>query len=386
MAVPQRGFALRERRPTMADVGRRAGVSATTVSFVLNGRDEGITEATRQRVRDAIAELGYRPNRAAQGLRTRRTQTVGFVTDEVAVLPPAGQTIAGAHDEAWTHGSLLLIVNTTRDPEVMGTAVHDLIDRQVDAMVLAVVGTRRVTVPVEAGRVPLVLANCFCAGDAYPCFLPDEAGGGRAAARMLLDAGHRRIAFLTGSAGSWATRARIRGARAVLGKAGVTLDPRLVRAGNFKADSGYVLARELLALPRSVRPTGVLCGNDRMATGALFAFAEAGVAVPGDVSVVGYDDQIDLAAEVHPALSSVRLPYYEMGRVATRHLLAGDVAELSRRTYLPCVPVPRASVGPPPTPPRLRATGRSGRPAATAGVADGGRTGRRGTPVPLESP
>lgn len=328
----------------MAEVARLAGVSPTTVSFVINDRP-GLPEATRQRVRDAIAALGYRPNRAARGLRTRRTHTLGFLTDEIAVTPFAGRTVTGAHDVAWKHQTLLLIANTTRDARVIGTAVDELLDRQVDGLVFAAVTTRQATLPPAAASVPAVLVNCFAPGNAFPCVLPDEEGGGRTAAALLLEAGHRRIAHLAGVKGAWATRQRLKGFRAALAGAGVPLDPRLVAFGTFRTDSGYALMRDLLR--EDDLPTAVFCGNDRMALGAYLAVKEAGLRIPEDISVVGYDDQEELAAEIHPALTTIRLPFYEMGHWAVEHLLAADVADLPPRTYLTCPPVLRDSVAPP---------------------------------------
>jgi LacI family transcriptional regulator, galactose operon repressor len=329
----------------MADVGSLAGVSATAVSFVINDKANGaISPATQRRVLDAVEKLGYRPNLNAQSLRTRRTRTIGFVTDEIAVRAPGGQTISAAHDVARKHGSLLLIANATRDARVLRRAIDDLIDRQVDAIVFAAVGTRRATLPEAVRRLPTVLVNCFVAGNLLPSFLPDEAGGGQAATELALAHGHRRVAFITGLPGAWATRERMRGYRAALRQADVRYEDELVLAGNFRADSGYELTRRLLS--GRARPTAIVCGNDLMALGAYLALKEAGLRIPEDISVVGYDDQEDLAADLRPALSTVRLPYYEMGRQAVEHIFAETVAELPPRTYTPCPIVPRASVGP----------------------------------------
>lgn len=338
------------RRPTMADVGRLAGVSPTTVSFVINAEDsQTISPATQQRVLDAVEKLGYRPNRAAQNLRTQRTSTIGFVTDEIAVEPFAGQVISGAHDQAWSQGSMLLVVNTMRSRAVIEAAIEDLLDRQVDAIIFAAAGTRRVTLPTTVARVPTLLVSCFTAGNAIPCVLPDEVGGGRAATQLLLDAGHRQIAYLTGSPGAWATRGRLRGHREALLAAGLDPHDQLVVPGNHHADSGYDLTRGLLRARHL--PTAIVCGNDRMALGAYLALAEAGVRIPEDISVVGYDDQDPLVTEIRPALSTMRLPYYEMGQWAARELLSGTTEHLPPRTYLPCPPSPRRSVGPPRTGP-----------------------------------
>jgi LacI family transcriptional regulator len=337
-------------RPTAADVGRLAGVSPTTVSFVLNNRqDQAISQATRQRVLDAVQELGYRPNRAAQGLRTKRTATIGYVTDEAAVDPFAGGAISGAHDCARRHHSMLLVVHTNRDPRIRRAAIEDLLDRQVDAILFAVVGTRRVTLPEIIVKVPAVLVNCFTVrsslASSLPTVLPDEEGAGYSAARVLLDAGHREIALLLGYAGAWATRTRLRGIRRALTEAGVDLSDIPIRHGNYRADSGYELTGQVLATGR--RPTALLCGNDRMAFGAYLALGEAGLRIPRDMSVVSFDDQDQLAADIKPALTTVRLPYYEMGSWAAEQLFPRGTPSQLGPVHLPCPVVLRDSVAAP---------------------------------------
>ncbi len=327
----------------MADVGRLAGVSASTVSFVLNQNSgQTISPGTRERVLEAVARLDYRPNRTARGLRTRRTATIGLVTDEIAVEPYAGLTILGAHEVVWAHGSLLLVVNTTRDQRIVREVIDELVDRPVDAILFAVMGTRRLVVPDALKGVPSLLVNGFARAGLLPAVLPDEVAGGRSATELLLRAGHRRIAYLTGRTQAWATRARLRGFQQALEQAGVQPADQVVRAGNYGADSGYQLTRDLIAA--GDLPTAIMCGNDRMAVGAYLALSEAGLRVPWDMSVVGYDDQVDLAARIRPALSTVRLPYYQMGRWAAQHVVSGTTGRLPARTYLPCPPVPRQSV------------------------------------------
>jgi LacI family transcriptional regulator len=330
----------------MADVGRLAGVSSSTVSFVLNENSgQTISNRTRKRVLEAVATLDYRPNRTARGLRTRRTATIGLVTDEIAVEPFAGATILGAHEVVWDHGSLLLVVNTTRDRRIIRDVINELVDRPVDAILFAVMGTRRVVLPDVLKGVPSLLINGYTAGNLLPAVLPDDVTGGYRATEMLITAGHRRIAYLTGRAEAWATRARLRGFRAAIDAAGLNPGDQVIRAGNYRVDSGYDLTRQLLT--ESGLPTAIMCGNDRMAIGAYLALREAGIEVPRDMSVVGYDDQSDLAARVHPQLSTIRLPYYQMGRWAARQVMTGSVAALPPRTYLPCPPVPRQSVAAP---------------------------------------
>ncbi len=334
------------KRATMADVGRLAGVSSSTVSFVLNENSgQTISRPTRQRVLDAVARLDYRPNRTARMLRTQRTATIGLVAEDIAIEPFAGATILGAHEVAWARGSLLLVVNATRDRRAVRDVIDELVDRPVDAIMFAAASTRRLTIPNALKGVPSLVVNGYPAGGLLPAVLPDEESGGRNATELLLAAGHRKIAYLTGRAQAWATRARLRGFRAALDGAGLSIDDQVVRAGNNQADSGYELTRQLLIEPD--RPTAIMCGNDRMALGVYLALGEAGIRVPQDMSVVGYDDQVDVAARVHPPLSTVRVPHYQMGSWAARQVVSGSVAGLPGRTYLPCPPVTRQSVAAP---------------------------------------
>lgn len=332
-------------RPTIVDVGRHAGVSATTVSFVLTGQDSKISAATRQRVLEAVEELGYRPNRAARGLRSGRTQTIGFITDEIGAMPFSGPTVSGIHDLAWEQKSLLLMVNTTRNPSRVLAAVEDLVDRQVDAMIFAAIGTRQIELPQLVRTVPTVLVNAYSKDGELPEVLPDEQAGGRAAAEHLLALGHTQLAFLTGREAAWATKARRRGFAEALDAAGLDPGNHPVLVGNYRIDTGYDLTME--AMRRNPRPTALLCGNDQMATGAYIALARLGLRVPEDVSVVGYDDEA-LAADLTPALTTVRIPFYEMGRVAAQHALAGTIGDMPSTTYLGCTLIARSSTAPPP--------------------------------------
>ncbi|MGC3994233.1 MAG: LacI family DNA-binding transcriptional regulator [Propionicimonas sp.] len=332
-------------RPTMADVGRVAGVSPTTVSLVLNGRDTKISDATRERVLAAVQDLDYRPNRTAQGLRLGTTSTIGFLTDEIAIEPFSGPMIAGIHDLAWEQRSLLLMVNTTRNPTRLRAAVEDLLDRRVDGLLFAAMGTRQVDFPLVPASTPTLLVNAFTPDGRLPCILPDEIAGGRAAVEHVLAMGHRRITFLAGRDAAWATRMRIRGYREGLEAAGIDPLRCPVHLGNYRIDSGYEIT--LRVMRERKPPTALLFGNDQMATGAYIALARLGLRIPDDVSVVGYDDE-PLAADLSPALTTVRIPFYEMGRIAAQHLLDGTVGHLPSRTYEPCTIIHRSSTNPPP--------------------------------------
>nr|WBO75915.1 LacI family DNA-binding transcriptional regulator [Streptomyces sp. SBE_14.2] len=339
-------------RPTSRDVARLAGVSHTAVSFVFNGRAEGnLSPATQERIRQAAVQLGYRPDPVARGLRRRRTAVIGLVTDEIASSPFAGRLLRGAMETAWADDHLVLTVDSGGDPAKEDAAVAELLDRRVDGIIYAAMSLRRVRVPEGLHRTHSVLANCLPEDDSLPAVIPAERAGGRTAARLLLDQGHRRIAHIGGS-DDIASVERLRGFRDTLRAEGITVPrPWVVRTGG-EISSGYEGALRLLEnVPADERPTGVFAYNDRVAAGILHAATRLGLTVPADLSVVGYDDQEHMAAHLAPPLTTVALPHRAMGEAAARLLL--DAIETGRTPpatvrRLACGVVSRESVGPVP--------------------------------------
>lgn len=348
------------------DVARAAGVSKTAVSFVFNNNDVGnISPATRERILAAAKELGYQPNRLAQSLRRQRTHVIGLVTDEIASSPFAGRLLGGAVDRATREGYVVVVFDSQDHPEREQSAVTELDLRQVDGLIYATMGRRELT-HLPTTRLPLVLANCQQEGDQHLSVVPDDHGGGRAAAEHLLELGHRRVTMLTGPGVSTSTPhtrgnisgpMRSRGFRAAMRAAGVPAADAPVVSVGWDIDSGYHGALQVLTgtdgslLPRRERPTAVFAVTDRSATGVLLAAARLGLDVPGDLSVVGFDDQESLAANVVPALTTVALPHTAMGEKAVELLLAllADAVDPHepRRQYLPCPVVSRDSAAAP---------------------------------------
>ncbi|GLW55062.1 alanine racemase [Kitasatospora phosalacinea] len=317
-----------DRRVTMSDVARQAGVSQTTASFVLSGRtDMRISEAAQERVREAAAALGYRPNVTARSLRTRVTRTIGFVSDAITTTPFAGEVIRGALEVARAHDHLLFIVESEGSADTETALVNALVDRQVDAVVLASMYTRYITPPKDLHGRRVVLLNCLAPGFDAPSVIPDEVGAGRAAGRVLLAAGHRDGVWAIGGhqaipatpEGTFAGNERMRGLQEVLRQERVALDG--VVECEWNAEDGYRETRALLAAGR--RPRALVCSTDRLSFGAYQALAEAGLTVPEDVSVVSFDDQ-DIASWLRPALTTLALPHYEMGRTAMELVLGGE--------------------------------------------------------------
>ncbi|MET7571967.1 LacI family DNA-binding transcriptional regulator [Streptomyces sp. NPDC005492] len=339
-------------RPTSRDVARLAGVSHTAVSFVFNGRAEGnLSTATQERIRQAAAKLGYRPDPVARGLRRRRTAVIGLVTDEIASSPFAGRLLRGAMETSWDRDHLVLTVDSGGDPVKEDAAVAELLDRRVDGIIYAAMSLRRVRVPEGLHRTHSVLANCLPEDDSLPAVVPAERAGGRTAARLLLAAGHRRLAVI-GGLDDIASVERTRGIREALRAEGVTLPAEWIVRGGGEISAGHAGALRLLdGVGPGRRPTGVLCYNDRVAAGVLHAATRLGIDVPADLSVVGYDDQEHMAAFLTPPLTSVALPHRAMGEAAARLLLdAIEVGQAPPATVrrLACPVVSRASVGPAP--------------------------------------
>jgi LacI family transcriptional regulator len=333
------------------DVAKRAEVSVTTVSHVLNDvPDARVHPDTRARVRRAAAELGYVPNRMARGLRTHRSDIIGLISDSIATTPYAGKIIVGAHDAALRLGRTLVLVNTEADPVVEERDVDALLRHQVDGVIYATMYHRHVTLPVTLADTPTVLLDATSGSGDVPSVVPDEVGGGRTATEELLRHGHRRIGFATNVDDVPATHGRLAGYQQALAVAGIAFDDNLVVAAESETWGGYHAARQLL--DRDDRPTALFCYNDRMAMGAYRAAAELGLAIPTDLSIVGFDNQELIAVGLHPRLTTVALPHYEMGSWAVDRLVAmidnpDPKHTATEPTHLLCPLVRRDSVSEP---------------------------------------
>lgn len=176
-------------RPTSRDVAQLAGVSDTAVSFVFNGRAAGNLSASPQaRIRQAAAQLGYRPDPLARGLRRSRTTMIGLVTDEIASSPFAGRLLRGAMETAWASGHLIVTVDSGGDPDKEDAAVAELLGRRVDGIIYATMSLRRARVPQGLRHTPAVFANCLPGDDSLPAVIPAGRAGGRTAAGLLFTA------------------------------------------------------------------------------------------------------------------------------------------------------------------------------------------------------
>jgi len=312
-------------RPTMNDVARKAGVSQTTVSLVLNQVESAsIPDETRAKVEGAARELGYRPNRNARALRTRASHLIGLVTDAIATSPFAGSIIEAAQTVAVDHGKMLMLANTGGDRGLERTAIETLLEHQVEALMIAAMYLREVEPSIHVDGVPLVYVNCFPSDERLTAIVPDEVYGGHAVTRLLLDRSHRRIGFINGEKTFLASRERLSGYRQALAEADLPFKAELTSYGSWWPDNGYLNTKRLLALRDP--PTAIFCGNDRIAVGAYLALKEAHRLIPDDVAIVGYDGE-EIAAHLNPALSTFTLPHAEMGAEGMGFLLAAAAGE-----------------------------------------------------------
>lgn len=303
---------------TIADVAAQAGVSKTTVSRVLNGKGE-LGAATAARVRRVIDELGYVPSARAVGLARGRTRIVGMLVPSLT-WPWMGEVLQGAVDviEADRYGLLLFTCN--RGEESMRQFASQVSAKSFDGLlVIEPEGTLDYITELRDRGLPVVLIDDRGNQPLFPSVATTNRDGGAQAARHLLELGRRRPLVVTGMERFGCTQQRLAGFGDTYAAAGFPLAPELVSWGDFTFECGRVAARRLLA--ERVPFDAVFAHNDLSAAGAIKAVHEAGLTVPDDVAVVGFDD-VPLAAHTDPPLTTVRQPLRQMGETAARMLMA----------------------------------------------------------------
>lgn len=294
--------------------------------------------------------LDFAPSAAARMLRGKPTGLVAVIAEQLTTTPDSTEIIKGIQLVCEELGKVLLIGETGGHAAVADRLVADMRERRVEAILFATPFHRQVTLEPMLGNTPVALANCFEAQARYTQVVPDDEGGGHAAARIVLDAGHRHIAFLQLIPGMVATTLRLHGFERALRERGVAVNPAWLLHGAVAGEADEFAHLEeavdrLFAGPE--RPTAILCGNDKMAMRVIFILQRRGMRVPADVSVVGYDDFRLISEALDPGLTTVALPYREIGELSGRHALA-PAEEGAGTIRVPCVPVLRGTVAAPP--------------------------------------
>ncbi len=320
-------------RSTIRDVARAANVSISTVSLVLNNKGN-VSEATRQRVLEVAQALGYKPSRAARDLSLQRTGNVGFVLREdhfTRSEPFYTYIFLGTEFEARLHNLYVLLTTIPRAYRKGEDTPRFLRERSIDGLLVAGKVSEDFLAEVQTLEVPVVLIDYEAVG--LPAVVIDNQGGARVAVEHLLQQGYRRIAFVGADLGHPSIAHRLEGYRIALVRAGLAFGPALVvvdpEAGPTRV-TGQRLGARLLDLPE--RPTAVFCANDALALGLMDALTQAGLRVPDDMALVGFDD-VQGAAQAPVPLTSVRVYKEQLGELAMRHLVELLEPAQARRPY-----------------------------------------------------
>lgn len=333
---------------TLAEVAARAGVSMATASRVLNGSTRSVRSVLRQRVIEAAQDLHYVPNAHAQALVRANTSLVGVIVHDVSD-PYFSEIVRGIQEVASQSGRLVTICNSYRDPVRELEYVRLLHAQRVDALILAGSGlderdysremARQIESFTASGHRVVFIGRHQLTGDAV---LPDNVGGARAIACLLAEYGHREIGVIGGPPLLTTSRDRLESFRAGLRECGIALPPDRVISCDFSRDGGAQAA--IAMLDRHPQLTAIFALNDVMAVGALSALRLRGLRVPDDIAVAGFDD-IPLASDVTPTLTTVRVPMVELGRRALELALQPGGTEL-RVEHLATTVIVRDSLRP----------------------------------------
>ena len=333
----------------LKDVARRAGVDASTASRVLrDDPSQQVRPETRQRILDAAKELRYRPNALAQGLRTRRTDTLGLIIPNLDNLGFADVT-HGIQAAAAQAGKLVMVV----EADAVAGRAHPIYERligdgRLDGLVVAFASLEDDMVAQLGEReIPLVLVNRRTSRVRGSVVVDDERGS-RMAIEHLVSLGHRRIGYLGLDADTDTARRRLTGYGAGMTQAGIRIDPRWLAAGPPTEDGGRSAVEALLRATPASRPTALFVASLMSAIGALAALADAGLSVPGDMSLVTFNDH-PFAAHTAPPLTTVRMPNFKMGQEAVRMLLEAFAGKPVEDLMIDDAPeiIARASTAPP---------------------------------------
>nr|WP_306813105.1 LacI family DNA-binding transcriptional regulator [Paenibacillus soyae] len=324
-------------KATIYDIAKEAGVSIATVSHVINGKGK-ISKERREEIRGIMARMGYKPSMIASALTSKKTYALGLLVPDIS-NPFFAEIARAVEDEGQRHGYSVFICSTDNQDEKVERYAALLQQKKVDGVIIGT-GMKDPSAlePLLHDNVPIALLARELPSVNVPTVIVDDYAGGAAAAEHLIALGHRRLAVLAEQESISSSRERVRGFRQAAEAAGVTLDPALVRSSGMKDSKD----RALELLQGENRPTAVFCCNDMLAIGALRAAKQAGLCIPQDCSIVGFDDTV-LASVTD--LTTIAQPIERLGQTAVQLLLRhiGQPGERSERIVLPPVLVMRQS-------------------------------------------
>jgi LacI family transcriptional regulator len=327
---------------TLREVAKQAGVSIKTVSRIVNG-DAAVNAKTRAAVQHHLTSLNYVPNHAARQMRNGASSVFGLMTDAVATTPYSVDIVRGAQSALRENHQTLLIASSDGDPEREAELWQMFRAHRVAGVVYAAMFHRSHDVGRPAFDKSIVLANCFASNDDRASIIPDDEMGGYTQAKYLLQRGHRHIGIVTLIPELEATRLRGQGMRRAFAEAGVAFDDALELRGVIGSLGSEVLVTHAVAremLQQRNRPTAIICGTDQLAMQVYSAAASLGLSIPEHLSVIGFDDLKLISETLYPRLTTVALPYFEIGRKAVEIMNNPDTeATLSSQRQLVLCPL-----------------------------------------------
>ncbi|MHA7967633.1 LacI family DNA-binding transcriptional regulator [Paenibacillus sp. CAU 1782] len=341
-------------RVGIKDIAEKANVSTATVSYVLNGT-RNVKPRTRERVLKVIEELNYTPNAIAKSLKSNRTNTIGVIAEDVTVFN-VPEIIDGINQYADKHDMHILLTNLRLHRRVghnysevdkyrrhAENAVADLLSNQVEGIIYIGVHPRDVTGLINAKGKPIVYTYCYTQDGVSIQYNDEQASYD--AMSYLTERGHRRIAIISGPMDSFPSRQRFNGYFKAVTNSELPFDTSLIKVGDWGLESGYAMTRELLEL--EVPPTAILVMNDIMAVGALRAAQQAGISIPGDLSLIGFDNR-EFSEYLTPRITTMDLPLRQMGYSSMETLTGMIKGEPPEGNFSPlCTLIERDSVSSP---------------------------------------
>lgn len=342
---------------TIKEIAQMANVSTATVSHVLNGTAR-ISEETSERVRKAVRGANYRPNSIAKSLKIRKTNSIGIITEDITVFNTPG-IIDGINECAEKNNYHIIlnnmmlykkIGNKYKDAErysgMVSDIVDDLVDRQVEGIIYVGAHCRDVAGLIGNSPVPLVFTYCYAVSETDVSIYYDDETAAWELTRYLIGMGHHKIGIITGLLDSAQCQDRLKGYQRALYDNSILFNPQYLRTGDWEFDKGYAAARELIALPDP--PTAIFAMNDIMAGGVIEAANELGLDIPGNLSLVGFDNR-ECSWSYSPRITTMALPLNEIGRAAAEtliELLNGTSDKTGKVIKLQCSLIERKSVLP----------------------------------------
>jgi len=302
---------------TLHELAKAAGCSVSTVSRALNNSTHSVNDVTRERILALASELGYHPNMTARGLKMDRTFTIGLVVYNIA-SPFTPVLVRGIQEYLRQRDYFSIIISTDWDSDLESEAVHQLLSRSIDGVIFVETWRDESNKTLDLANKPYAYVYRLFDGEYPNSVIVDDIHGASLAVEHLTKLGHRRIAFINGPHGWAASKERLAGYQNVLTQYAIPSDPSLIEEGTWEVQSGYQATQKFLEMTE--RPTAIFAANDLMAVGAIYAIQDAGLNVPKDIAVVGYDDR-EIASISNPTITTVCPPSYEMGQLAAQLIL-----------------------------------------------------------------